>query len=140
MTYETSSERNIQISVLAVPSSSEQALYNQRQQQSQYYSKRKQIQKVFETTVTTIMNAAVTIFGVGVGVGLILGDSFRGRERMGNVTVTTTTTTSTTRVRDISNNYGGLESDGGDAGIENGIGSESGSSRIFNNESLLPPQ
>jgi hypothetical protein len=35
-----------------------------------------------------IMNAAVTIFGLGVGVGLIIGDSWR-------VTTTTTTTTTT---------------------------------------------
>ena len=33
------------------------------------------------TALLAIMNAAVAIFGVGVGVGLILGDSFRGAAR-----------------------------------------------------------
>ena len=33
------------------------------------------------TALLAIMNAAVAIFGVGVGVGLILGDSFRGSAR-----------------------------------------------------------
>ena len=57
----------------------------------EHKSKRKRVQKVITTTVSTIMNAAVTIFGVGVGVGLILGDSFRGRETDGRVTVATGT-------------------------------------------------
>ncbi|KAL3931500.1 MAG: hypothetical protein SGBAC_011280 [Bacillariaceae sp.] len=30
------------------------------------------------------MNAAITIFGVGIGVGIILADSFRGPTDMGN--------------------------------------------------------
>ena len=34
-----------------------------------------------QTALLAIMNAAVAIFGVGVGVGLILGDSFRGAAR-----------------------------------------------------------
>ena len=33
------------------------------------------------TALLAVMNAAVAIFGVGVGVGLILGDSFRGAAR-----------------------------------------------------------
>ena len=33
------------------------------------------------TALLAVMNAAVAIFGVGVGVGLILGDSFRGTTR-----------------------------------------------------------
>ena len=37
------------------------------------------------TALLAIMNAAVAIFGVGVGVGLILGDSFRGSARAGDV-------------------------------------------------------
>lgn len=69
-----------------------------QQQQDQHKSKRKRIQKAVQTTFATIMNAAVTIFGVGVGVGLILGDSFRGRERVGGVTSVTVTTSTSTRV------------------------------------------
>ncbi len=57
------------------------------QQQSQQHqedvenntSKPKRIQQAIYTTVLTLMNAAVTIFGIGVGVGMILGDSFRER-------------------------------------------------------------
>ena len=37
------------------------------------------------TALLAIMNAAVAIFGVGVGVGLILGDSFRGSARAGDM-------------------------------------------------------
>lgn len=37
----------------------------------------------------TIMNAAVTIFGLGVGVGLILGDSLRGRTLIATQTIET---------------------------------------------------
>jgi len=36
-------------------------------------------QRIIHQTIMTIMNAAVTIFSVGVGVGLILGDSFPSR-------------------------------------------------------------
>lgn len=35
--------------------------------------------RLFGKAIKTLMNAAVTIFGLGVGVGLILGDSLRAR-------------------------------------------------------------
>jgi hypothetical protein len=45
--------------------------------------------------VGTIMNAAITIFGMGIGVGLILGDSFRDRS------TTTTMATSSSRSEEV---------------------------------------
>jgi hypothetical protein len=44
--------------------------------------------------VKPIMNAAVTIFGLGIGVGLILGDSWRGTTTMTNATPNATATAS----------------------------------------------
>jgi hypothetical protein len=37
--------------------------------------------RFFRNTLETLMNAAVTIFGMGVGVGLILGDSLRRQQQ-----------------------------------------------------------
>ena len=34
------------------------------------------LRRIFRTVLSTVMNAAVTIFGVGVGVGIILGDAY----------------------------------------------------------------
>jgi hypothetical protein len=43
------------------------------------------------------MNAAMTIFGMGIGVGLILGDSFARGDRSTTTTTTTTTMTPSSR-------------------------------------------
>lgn len=45
------------------------------------YSPFRDLLGLVHTALLAIMNAAVAIFGVGVGVGLILGDSFRGAAR-----------------------------------------------------------
>mmetsp|Transcript_6314 Transcript_6314/g.7813 ORF Transcript_6314/g.7813 Transcript_6314/m.7813 type:complete len:90 (-) Transcript_6314:279-548(-) len=89
------------------------------------------------------MNAAVTIFGVGVGVGLILGDSFRGRERVGvggvtSVTVTTSTSSTTSRVGEGGSTIESvIQREGGGGGVG------SGTSQIFtngHNHNTMPPQ
>jgi hypothetical protein len=51
-------------------------------------------QSIFLITslVTAIMNCAITIFGMGIGVGLILGDTLRSTSRFGDVDTTPTTT------------------------------------------------
>lgn len=125
MTYET--ERNNQGSLSSSSASQSSRQQPQQQQESQKISKRKKIQKVIEITVLTIMNAAVTIFGVGVGVGLILGDSIRGREQIGSVTVTATT--SNTQHTTYDNERGG-EDDRRD----------NERSQMFSNTNLLPAQ
>lgn len=132
MTYETERSNQDSLSSSLASQSSHQNLPQQQhhhhhQQEQQKLSKRKRIQKVIEITVLTIMNAAVTIFGVGVGVGLILGDSIRGREQIGSVTVTTTTSNTHHTTYD---NERGEEDDRRD----------SGRSQMFSNTNLLPAQ
>lgn len=86
---------------------------------------------IIYSTYKTIMNAAVTIFGVGVGVGLIMGDSFRGRNS--NIA---STHESSTASNDDRNEHG----DDGQDNIPNSHGyagrANNGSSTI----DMLPPQ
>ena len=65
---------------------SDQQLWRSRREEDRPQLERKRdrlaatlgdIVALFRTAIFAIMNAAVAIFGVGVGVGLILGDSFR---------------------------------------------------------------
>jgi hypothetical protein len=127
MTYVDQSNNNNNQDSFSIPSST-----------IQRKSKRKRIQKAiettFSTTFSTIMNAAVTIFGVGVGVGLILGDSFRGTETVGSVTVTTTTTSAAAR------RAGGAYTERNEESVETASGRDSGTSQMFSNDNLLPAQ
>lgn len=143
-------EQNNTTSTSSSSSSVPPLFYQQEQQQEQQStntntstiqrkSKRKRIQKVIQTTFLTIMNAAVTIFGVGVGVGLILGDSFRGRERVGGVTSVTVTASTSTRVGEgvgVSGPTieGVIQRDGG------GGGAQIFSTATRNSSNMLPAQ
>lgn len=55
-----------------------------QQQSLEQETKNSILRRILKTTFTTAMNAAVTIFGVGVGVGMILGDTYTVR-RTSNV-------------------------------------------------------
>lgn len=116
------------------------------QQSHRRISKRKTVQNALSKTFVTIMNAAVTIFGVGVGVGLILGDSFRERSRnrerggnngsnvSGSATVNGGISTS-----DMERNQGGYDTSrrGHDEGLD---GFRNGRNRDVDYGGLLPAQ
>lgn len=54
---------------------------------------------------TAVLNAAITIFGMGVGVGLILGDTMRDFPSTTRTTSTNTTATATTTTRTPTNSH-----------------------------------
>ena len=94
-----------------------------QQQSLEHNTRTSFLRRILKTTLTAAMNAAVTIFGVGVGVGLILGDTY---------TVRRTSNTNTTAIQD--NNESQNESE-----PREDIGNDL-SERSDNQRSILPAQ
>ena len=65
---------------------------------------------------TAVLNAAITIFGMGVGVGLILGDTMRDFPSTTRTTSTNTTATATTTTTPANSNVSSLSSSDNDEG------------------------
>lgn len=87
------------------------------------------IQKLIKNFLKTIMNAAVTIFSMGVGVGLILGDSFQGVSRNSDVSSDS-----------VTNEDGRSEFVHRGTNNESSTGDVSPRSIVGVSRSLLPPQ
>lgn len=99
--------------------------------------KREAIQQVLRKALVTIMNAAVTIFSMGVGVGIILGDSF-------NTIRTTVNESSSESASTVTGNHFGERLDDSIGNILEDSAGAGGSishrSIVGVSQSFLPPQ